>query len=72
MEGLFRTLDGDDRQVTCKDYALEAPGMSIVASASHMNQLTKDFMAKHKDPSMVQVGSSLKFLLVCLCSCKVH
>ena len=40
------------------------PGMSIVGSASHMNQLTQDFMAKHKDPSPVQVGSSLKFLLV--------
>lgn len=61
-----RTLTGDDRQVRCKDYSVDAAGMSIVGSASHMNQLTQDFMAKHKDPSPVQVGSSLKFLLVCL------
>jgi hypothetical protein len=35
-----------------------------VASASHMNALTKDFMEMHKNPVPVQVGSSLKFLLV--------
>lgn len=64
-KGAFvRTLTSDDRQIRCKEYIPEAEGLSIVASASHMNSLTKDFMAMHKNPSPVQVGSSLKFLLV--------
>ena len=59
-----RTLTSDDRQVHCKKYSPELEGMDIVASASHMNDLTKQFMSMHKNPSPVQVGSSLKFLLV--------
>ena len=62
-----RTLTTDDRQIHCKPYSRDAEGLSIVGSASHMNDLTKAFMDKHKNPSMVQVGSSLKFLLVRLC-----
>ena len=62
--GRCRTLTTDDKQIRCKEYIPEAEGLSIVASASHLNALTKDFMAMHKNPSPVQVGSSLKFLLV--------
>jgi 3'-phosphoadenosine 5'-phosphosulfate (PAPS) 3'-phosphatase len=59
-----RTLTTDDRQVHCKDYSHDAEGLNIVGSASHMNDITKQFMDMHKNPSLVQVGSSLKFLLV--------
>lgn len=38
--------------------------MTVVGSASHMSQATRDFMAQFRSPKLSQVGSSLKFLLV--------
>lgn len=40
-----------------------------MASASHMNDITREFMAQYQNPKTVPVGSSLKFLLVRLTAC---
>jgi 3'(2'), 5'-bisphosphate nucleotidase len=39
-------------------------GLRVVASRSHMNAETQDFLAKMKDPELLSKGSSLKFMLL--------
>jgi 3'(2'), 5'-bisphosphate nucleotidase len=41
-----------------------ASGLRVVASRSHMNQPTEDYIKKLKDAALVSAGSSLKFMLL--------
>lgn len=43
---------------------LDQPGLRVVASRSHMNEETQNFIDKLKNPVLVSKGSSLKFMLV--------
>jgi 3'(2'), 5'-bisphosphate nucleotidase len=43
---------------------LKEKGLRIVASRSHMNEDTEQFIRNLKDPSLVSSGSSLKFMLL--------
>ena len=43
---------------------LEASGLRVVASRSHMNDETQAFIDKLKEPILVSKGSSLKFMLL--------
>jgi 3'(2'), 5'-bisphosphate nucleotidase len=43
---------------------LATSGLRVVASRSHMNDETQDFINKLKEPSLVSKGSSLKFMLL--------
>jgi 3'(2'), 5'-bisphosphate nucleotidase len=43
---------------------LSAKGLRVVASRSHMNDETQEFINKLSDPSLVSKGSSLKFMLL--------
>jgi 3'(2'), 5'-bisphosphate nucleotidase len=43
---------------------LTKPGLRVVASRSHMNQETADFIANLKEATLVSAGSSLKFMLL--------
>jgi 3'(2'), 5'-bisphosphate nucleotidase len=43
---------------------MHAPGLRVVASRSHMNTATENFINKLKDAVLVSAGSSLKFMLV--------
>jgi 3'(2'), 5'-bisphosphate nucleotidase len=47
-----------------KAASLEATGLRVVASRSHMNDETSAFINKLKAPVLVSKGSSLKFLLL--------
>lgn len=47
-----------------KPVNLSEAGLRVVASRSHMNKETEDFINTLKDPSLVSAGSSLKFLLL--------
>ncbi len=42
----------------------ESGNIKIVASRSHTNQETKDFIAEYKDAEILSMGSSLKFMLI--------
>ncbi|GFH05711.1 uncharacterized protein HaLaN_00214 [Haematococcus lacustris] len=44
--------------------SLEDPGLRLVGSSSHMSKETEEFMQLLQSPSLVQVGSSLKLLMV--------
>lgn len=43
---------------------LAQPGLRVVASRSHMNDATRNYIAKLKDPQLISAGSSLKFMAV--------
>jgi 3'(2'), 5'-bisphosphate nucleotidase len=43
---------------------LSSDGLRVVASRSHMNQETEDFIANLKGATLVSAGSSLKFMLL--------
>lgn len=51
---------------------IEAPfdktrnGLSVVASRSHLNDETQEFLSELKDPEIVSMGSSLKFMMLAL------
>ncbi len=66
-EGLGVTLKKDGVERTLeqrKPVDLKQPGLRVVASRSHLNEETEDFIKGLTDPSMVSKGSSLKFLLL--------
>ena len=43
---------------------MDDENLTLVGSASHMSEETRDFISLFKNSSLKQVGSSLKFLLV--------
>lgn len=43
---------------------LEQEGLRVVASRSHMNDETRDFINSLRNPDLVSAGSSLKFMLL--------
>lgn len=49
-------------QTTSRD--LTEKGLKVVASRSHMNKETENYLQKLNEPIMISRGSSLKFLLV--------
>jgi 3'(2'), 5'-bisphosphate nucleotidase len=62
-----RTLGPDGKWSPDRDLHVREPrpeGLSIVASKSHRNQETDDFIAKLPVKTLVSAGSSLKFCLV--------
>jgi 3'(2'), 5'-bisphosphate nucleotidase len=63
--GAFMKKDGLVTKLEGRNSAdLSKPGLRVVASRSHMNAETEEFINKLKDPVLVSAGSSLKFLLV--------
>ena len=43
---------------------MDDPGLRICGSASHMNKETEEFVTLFNSPEFVQVGSSLKLIMV--------
>lgn len=43
---------------------LKMPGLRVVASRSHMNDATRAYIDKLKDPRLIAAGSSLKFMAI--------
>ena len=63
--GAFVRRDGKDYSLEHRPSAdLGQPGLRVVASRSHLNAETENFIKGLKDPSLVSAGSSLKFILV--------
>lgn len=48
----------------CPQADLTKKGLRIVASRSHMNEETKNFIQKLDTPTLLSAGSSLKFMLI--------
>jgi 3'(2'), 5'-bisphosphate nucleotidase len=63
--GAFLKHNGTDIKLTeRKAVDLKASGLRVVASRSHMNEDTENFINNLKEPSLVSSGSSLKFMLL--------
>lgn len=45
-------------------FSLDQPGLTVVASRSHFDPATKEFIEQLNNPRLVSVGSSLKFMLL--------
>lgn len=52
------------RQIHAQPFDASASGLTIVGSASHNTAETTEFVSQYKDPKFVQLGSSLKLLMV--------
>jgi 3'(2'),5'-bisphosphate nucleotidase len=66
LVGAFKEDDADRYpvEIRCAEFSEDEANLSLVASLSHSNQATEDFIAKYKDPQLKSMGSSLKLLLV--------
>lgn len=67
VQGMGATLrrNGTEIRLPVRAAAdLSSSGLRVVASRSHMNQATGNFIDKLKDATCVSAGSSLKFMLI--------
>jgi 3'(2'), 5'-bisphosphate nucleotidase len=64
VQGSRLQVPGSDVKLDAKAVDLKASGLRVVASRSHMNEDTENFINSLKDPSLVSSGSSLKFMLL--------
>jgi 3'(2'), 5'-bisphosphate nucleotidase len=63
--GVFLKLNGSVKELPVrKPVDLKQPGLRVVASRSHMNDETQQFIDALQNPSLVSSGSSLKFMLL--------
>ncbi len=62
--GAYLKQDGAEIKLAAKPADLQASGLRVVASRSHMNEDTQNFIDTLKEPSLVSSGSSLKFMLL--------
>ena len=63
--GAFVRKEGKDHKLEKKaPVDLQQEGLRIVASRSHMNEETQEFINKLRNPKLVSAGSSLKFMLL--------
>ncbi|MEM6772853.1 MAG: 3'(2'),5'-bisphosphate nucleotidase CysQ, partial [Bacteroidota bacterium] len=50
------------KRIFAASFTLQDTNLKIVASRSHLNQATQDFMARFDRPEVIQRGSSLKIM----------
>lgn len=64
-QGAFKQVENQIESLhTQAKHQSGASNLKIVASRSHSNQETEDFIAQYPDAELVSMGSSLKFILV--------
>ena len=64
-EGAFVRRSGNDESLARRrSWELTQAGLRVVASRSHLNDETKQFIDQLADPVLVSKGSSLKFMLL--------
>jgi 3'(2'), 5'-bisphosphate nucleotidase len=55
---------GSINRLKVSSFSKKTPGLKIVASRSHLNAETKDFIEQLNQPDIVSRGSSLKFTMI--------
>lgn len=63
-QGAFLVDKGQESKLVCAEFGQQDEGLTLVASASHGSEATEQFVAGFNNPKLVQLGSSLKLLLV--------
>lgn len=59
-EGAFK----NGKKISVNEFSLSTPGLKVVASRSHLNEETEQYLAALSEPEIVSKGSSLKLLMV--------
>lgn len=63
--GAYVRKSGVDHKLAKRNKTdLKQEGLRVVASRSHMNDETRDFIGSLRSPNLVSAGSSLKFMLL--------
>ena len=62
--GAFLIKNGVTIQLKTSSFSIHEKGLKVVASRSHLNKETEQFIDKLNEPELVARGSSLKFLLL--------
>lgn len=61
-KGAYLQIEDSTQQITCVPYSNETP--RIVASKSHLDEDTKEFIDQYPNPTILNIGSSIKFLKI--------
>lgn len=62
--GAFMEKNNIVCRLECKSHRLSDAGLKISCSNSHINQDTLNLIQKFRDPELLHIGSSLKFMLI--------
>ena len=62
--GAFSIKNGITSALKTSPFSIHDKGLKVVASRSHLNEETAQFIQKLSEPALVTRGSSLKFLLL--------
>ncbi len=62
--GAFKRTENNEAIIKTNTPDMSQTGLKVVASRSHLNSETENFLSTLKDPEIVSMGSSLKFMLV--------
>ncbi len=62
--GAYLKYNDNTSKIFSNKISLKAKGLRVVASRSHLNQETSDFLNTLDSPEIVSMGSSLKFMLI--------
>lgn len=63
-EGAFAVVEGKVKILQVNSFSLSDENLVIVASRSHANEETRQYIGKFKNPITTSMGSSLKFMLI--------
>lgn len=53
---------GKKQKIVASSFTMDDPGLTVVASRSHLNEATATYIGQLKDPELLSRGSSLKLL----------
>lgn len=62
--GAHKIADDKSRVISARAFKKDAKALVVTCSRSHLNEDTKNYIAQFDDPKLMQVGSSLKLMLV--------
>jgi 3'(2'), 5'-bisphosphate nucleotidase len=63
-EGAYFFKNENSKTLNASTFDFKDSALNIVCSRSHLNDETKDFIAKFDHPNLVAKGSSLKFIII--------
>ncbi len=63
-KGAYKYSNGKESKINSNKVDLNRNGLKIFISRSHLGQKEQDFLKTFKNPTVIQMGSSLKFLRV--------
>jgi 3'(2'), 5'-bisphosphate nucleotidase len=62
--GSFKLYNNNLKKLEILDKKLSKKGVRVVASSSHMNDKTREFIEKYNEPIIISTGSSIKLLWI--------